>query len=45
MVVVLGGLVVIVFAIGPKFPGFKPGRGKWILRAIKSVARLPLERK
>jgi hypothetical protein len=26
--------VVIVLAIGPKVRGFKPGRGRWILRAI-----------
>jgi hypothetical protein len=26
-IVALGGLVVIVFAIGPKVRGFKPGRG------------------
>jgi hypothetical protein len=33
--VVLGGLVVIVLAIGPKVRGFKPGRGRWSLRTIK----------
>jgi hypothetical protein len=33
--VVLGGLVVTLLAIGPKVPRFKPGRGRWILRAIK----------
>jgi hypothetical protein len=27
--------VVIVLAIGPKVHGFKPGRGRWILEAIK----------
>jgi hypothetical protein len=32
--VVFGGIVVIVLAIGPKVFGFKPGRGRWILRAI-----------
>jgi hypothetical protein len=31
----LGGLVVIVLAIGPEVRGFKPGREKWTLRAIK----------
>jgi hypothetical protein len=43
--VALGGLVVSVLATGPKVRGFKPGRGRWILRAIKSAARLPLEGK
>jgi hypothetical protein len=33
--VLLGGIVVIVSAIGPKFHGFKPGRRRWILRVIK----------
>jgi hypothetical protein len=28
-----------------KVRGFKPGRGRWILRVIKSVARLPSEGK
>jgi hypothetical protein len=32
---VLGGLVVIVFANGPKVRGFKPGRGRWIWKVIK----------
>jgi hypothetical protein len=27
--VALGGIVVIVLAIGPRFRGFKPGRGRW----------------
>jgi hypothetical protein len=39
--VALGGVVVSVLATGPKVRGFKPGRGRWILRVIKSVARLP----
>jgi hypothetical protein len=39
--VALGGVVVSVLATGPKVQGFKPGRGRWILRVIKSVARLP----
>jgi hypothetical protein len=43
--VALGGLVVSVLAAGPKVRGFKPGRGRWILRVIKSVARLPSEGK
>jgi hypothetical protein len=43
--VALGGLVVSALATGPKVRGFKPGRGRWILRVIKSVAPLPLERK
>jgi hypothetical protein len=33
--VILCGLVGSVIAIGPKVCGFKPGRGRWILRAIK----------
>jgi hypothetical protein len=36
----LGGLVVSVLATGPKDRGVKPGRGRWILRVIKSAARL-----
>jgi hypothetical protein len=43
--VALGGLEVRVLATGPKVRGFKPGRGRWILRVIKSVACLPLEGK
>jgi hypothetical protein len=43
--VALGGLVVSVLATEPKVRGFKPGRGRWILRVIKSVACLPLEGK
>jgi hypothetical protein len=39
--VALGGLVVSVLATGPKVRGFKPGRGQWILRVMKSVAHLP----
>jgi hypothetical protein len=42
---ILGGVVVSVLATGPKVRGFKPGRGRWILRVIKSVARLPSEGK
>jgi hypothetical protein len=30
--------VVSVLATGPKVRGFKPGRGRWILRVIKSAA-------
>jgi hypothetical protein len=43
--VALGGLVVSMLATGPKVRGFKPGRGRWILMVIISVARLPSERK
>jgi hypothetical protein len=43
--VALGGVVVSVLATGPKVRGFKPYRGRWILRVIKSVARLPSEGK
>jgi hypothetical protein len=43
--VALGALVVSVLATVPKVRGFKPGRGRWILRVIKSVARLPSEGK
>jgi hypothetical protein len=39
--VALGGLVVNVLATGPKVREFKPGRGQWILRVIKSAACLP----
>jgi membrane-associated protease RseP (regulator of RpoE activity) len=34
-IVTLGGLMVIVPAVGLKVRGFRPGRGRWILRAIK----------
>jgi hypothetical protein len=43
--VALGGVVVSVLATGPKVRGFKPGRGRWILRVIKSAALLPSEGK
>jgi hypothetical protein len=42
--VVLGGLMVIVLAIGLKVCRFKPGRGRRILSTIKSAA-LPSEGK
>jgi hypothetical protein len=45
ILVALGGIVVSVLATGPKVRGFKPGRGRWILRVMKSVARLPSEGK
>jgi hypothetical protein len=41
--VALGGLVVSVPATEPKVCGFKHGRGRWILRVIKSVVRLDSE--
>jgi hypothetical protein len=34
--VVLGGLVVIVLAIGPKVHGFKPGRERWLFKGDKN---------
>jgi hypothetical protein len=34
----LGGLVVSVLTTGPKVRWFKLGRGRWILRVIKSIA-------
>jgi hypothetical protein len=37
--------VISVLATGPKVRGFKSGRGRWILRVIKSVARLLSEGK
>jgi hypothetical protein len=43
--VALGVVVVSVFANAPKVRGFKPSRGRWILRVIKCVARLPSEGK
>jgi hypothetical protein len=33
--VALSDLVVIVLAIGPTARGFKPGRGRWVLRVIR----------
>jgi hypothetical protein len=41
--VVLGGVVVIVLAIGSKVLAFKPGRGDVFLKTIKSEARHLLE--
>jgi hypothetical protein len=39
-IVVFGGVIVIVLATRPKFPGFKPGRGRWISKGDKNpVAR------
>jgi hypothetical protein len=35
-VVVLGGVMVIVLVTGPKVPGFKPGREKWIFKGDKN---------
>jgi hypothetical protein len=43
--VAVGDLVVSVLATGPKVRGFKSDRGRWILRVIKSAARLPSEGK
>jgi hypothetical protein len=43
--IALGGVMVSVLATGPKVHGFKPGRGRWTSRMIKSVARLPSEGK
>jgi hypothetical protein len=34
---VLGGIVVIVLAIGAKFRGFKPRRGRWIFKGDKNL--------
>jgi hypothetical protein len=34
-IVVLGGLVVIALATGPKVSGFKPGRSRWIFKSEK----------
>jgi hypothetical protein len=35
--VVLGGLLVSMFAIGPKVFGFKRGRGRWIFKSDKNL--------
>jgi hypothetical protein len=34
--VLLGGLMVIVVAIGPMVCGFKPGRERWIFKGDKN---------
>jgi hypothetical protein len=39
-IVVLGGILIIVFAIGPKVRGFKPGRGQWIFKG-NNIRRTP----
>jgi hypothetical protein len=36
--VTLGGLVVIVLAIGPKLRGLKPSQGRWIFKGNNKVA-------
>jgi hypothetical protein len=36
LVIVLGGLVVIVLAIGSKIRGFQPGRCRWIFKGGKN---------
>jgi hypothetical protein len=36
--VALGGLVVIVLATGPKDRGFKPGRERWVLKAVSMTS-------
>jgi hypothetical protein len=41
--ILLGVIVIIVLAIGPKFLGFK--RRRYIFKDDKSVARLPSEGK
>jgi hypothetical protein len=43
--IALGGLLVSVLATGRKVRGFKLGRGRRILRVIKSAARLPSDGK
>jgi hypothetical protein len=40
--VIVGGLVVIVFAIGPKVHGFKPGQGRWIFKGDKNLQHASL---
>jgi hypothetical protein len=39
--IVLGGLVVSVLAIGPKFRGFKPGQGRRICKCDKINRKTP----
>jgi hypothetical protein len=34
--VVLGGVMVIMFAIGPKIHGLKPSRQQWIFKGDKN---------
>jgi hypothetical protein len=38
--VVLGNIMVIVSAIQPNVPGFKPSRERWICKGDKSAVRL-----
>jgi hypothetical protein len=46
LLVVFGGLMVILLAIGPKVRGFKPGRGHCIFKGYKkSGARFHAEGK
>jgi hypothetical protein len=35
--VILGGLVVIVLAIGPKVHGFRPSQGRYIFKGVKNL--------
>jgi hypothetical protein len=37
VIVIIGVLVVIMLAIGPKVRGFKPGRGVWIFKDDKNT--------
>jgi hypothetical protein len=45
ILVVIGGVMASVLAIGLKVLGLNPGRRRWILSAIKLAADLPLEGK
>jgi hypothetical protein len=42
--VVLGGILVSVLATSPKVLGFRPGRGRWILRGDDSPQHTFLRR-
>jgi hypothetical protein len=42
--VALGGLMVSVLAVGPKFRGFKPGRERWVFKDDKNPQHAFLRR-
>jgi hypothetical protein len=45
-IVVLGGLVVIILANGPKIDGFKPARVRWIFKddvRVYGMLKIPAE--
>jgi hypothetical protein len=42
--VILGGIIINVFVIGPKVRGFNPGRERWIFKGDKNPQHAFLRR-